>query len=199
MKKYFPYALGLIAALILSIGVGFYVVKLQTGDNYTEQTISESAENLPPPTDEMTSEKIFPVAKQSGKLNALDLSLDALTIGDSEDKVYKVLGQPNTTRQGNQGRIHLKYGNIEVVLYQRKISALVSQTPAVSTPRGIHEGSTAEDVFKEYGNDYELSNYENNNLYEYFVTSVDGVPCRLRFAVRNSDGKVDYISMRFDK
>ena len=128
-------------------------------------------------------------------LSASDLSMGALTIGDYEDKVYKILGQPNTIRQG-QGRIYLDYEDIEVILYQGKIFTMISQTPKFSTPRGIREGSTIEDVFREYGNDYKLSYYDNEKLYEYFIDSVDGTPCRLRFAVRNSDVKVYYISVR---
>ena len=153
MKKYLLYALGLIAALFLSIGTCF-------------------------------------------ALNASDLSMGGLTIGDSADKVYKVLGQPKTTRQGTQGRIHLDYEDIEVILYQGKIFTMISQTPEFSTPRGIREGSTLEDVFKKYGNDYKLSYYENDALYEYFINSVDGTPCLLRFAVHDSDVKVYYISIR---
>ena len=129
-------------------------------------------------------------------LNASDLSMGGLTIGDSENKVYKVLGQPKTTRQSTQGRVHLDYEDIEVILYQGKIFTMISQTPEFSTPRGIREGSTLEDVFKEYGNDYKLSYYENDALYEYFINSVDGTPCLLRFAVHDSDVKVYYISIR---
>ena len=129
-------------------------------------------------------------------LNALDLSMGALTIGDSADKVYKILGQPNITRQGTQGRTYLAYKDIEVILYQGKIFTMISQTPKFSTPRGIREGSTINDVFREYGNDYKLSHYDNEELYEYFINSVDGSPCWLRFAVLNSDVKVYYISIR---
>ena len=129
-------------------------------------------------------------------LNASDLSMGELTIGDSADKVYKVLGQPKTTRQGTQGRIHLDYEDIEVILYQGKIFTMISQTPKFSTPRGIREGSTLEDVFRKYGNDYKLSYYDNDALYEYFINSVDGTPCLLRFAVHDSDAKVYYISIR---
>ena len=199
MQKYLPYAAGLLAALLISICVGFFISN--QGDNYSEQVPVESAVEKPvgesPAQAENPAEKIVPVARQNGVLNGLDLSLDALTIGDSEDKVYKFLGQPSTTRQGNLGRTHLKYSNVEVVLYQGKISALVSQTAAYSTPRGIHEGTLADEIFREYGNNYNLSEYDNDTLYEYAINSVDGTPCLLRFAVRKSDGKVNYISMRF--
>ena len=193
MKKYLPYVAGLIAALIVAIGIG-YLVSNQ-GNEYSEPVKVQN--ETPAPKVEVPAEKISPVARQIGALNGLDLSLDALTIGDNEDKVYKFLGQPNTTRQGEKGRTHLKYSNVEVVLYQGKISALISQTSAYGTPRGIHEGSAVDDVFKEYGTNYRLSEYDNDRLYEYPINSLDGTPCLLRFAVRNFDDKVNYISMRF--
>lgn len=203
MKKYLPYVAGLLAALLISIGIGFFISNQD--DNYSEKIkvespVKNSAAELPAKVEsnvENPAEKIVPVARQLGELNGLDLSLDALTIGDSETKVYKFIGQPNKTRQGNLGRTHLTYSNIEVVLYQGKISALVSQTSTYSTPRGIHEGSSIDDVLKEYGTNYNLSEYDNDSLYEYTINSVDGTPCILRFAVRNSDKKVNYISMRF--
>ena len=197
MKKFLPYVAGLFVALIAAIGIGYFVSN--QGNQYSEPV--KVRDETPAPKVEVpaenSAEKILPVARQIGALNGLDLSLDALTIGDNEDKVYKFLGQPNTTRQGEKGRTHLKYANVTVVLYQGKISALVSQTAAYGTPRGIHEGSAVDDVFKEYGTNYNLSEYDNDSLYEYPINSVDGTPCLLRFAVRNSDGKVNYISMRF--
>ena len=131
------------------------------------------------------------------RLNALDLSLGVLTIGDPADKVRKALGEPNSTNAKDNGHTFCKYNSMEVVLYQDKVSALVSYSAEAETPRGIHNDSTAQDVFNAYGTDYIESTYEGLTLYEYKVTSQDGHPCYLRFAVRGSDQKVDYISARF--
>ena len=76
------------------------------------------------------------------------------------------------------------------------ISTLITESSAVSTSKGIHENSPIGDVFTKYGNNYRYEVYNNIQLYEYPITSKDGVPCLLRFAVKNGENKVYYISMR---
>ena len=67
----------------------------------------------------------------------------------------------------------------------------------MKTPRGIHSGSTAQEVFDTYGTNFVNQRYEDLILYEYKVFSREGNPCWLRCAVRQSDNIVDYISMRY--
>lgn len=130
-------------------------------------------------------------------LNAGDLSLGKLSIDDRAEKAQSLLGNPNSVSTDSDGGKRLKYQDMEVVLHGGKITALVSLTSKFSTPRGIRQGSTDQEVFKAYGIDYERTAYDNMTLYEYVINSYDGHPCYLRFAVRNSDGRVEYISERF--
>ena len=134
--------------------------------------------------------------KITGALNAKDLSLGTLTMGDRAEKVTQELGRPVSTTTDSDGGKRLKYNDAEVVVKNGKISALVSQSSAFATARGIHEGSTAQEVFDRYGTDYVKTSYDSQTLYEYSITSADGHPCWLRFAVNNSDGRVAYISER---
>lgn len=133
---------------------------------------------------------------QSGSLNAKDLSLGALTLGDRSEKVTEELGRPASTSTDSDGGKRMTFRDAEVVVKDGKISALVSQSSAFATARGIHEGSPAQEVFDRYGTDYVKTAYDSQTLYEYKITSADGRPCWLRFAVNNSDGKVGYISER---
>ena len=200
--------------MAISIGAGYFFVgqgedysavdsARRTPSQTTSATKTESTPAQPAQPAESTAQpaqpataQFSPPPKQSGALTALDLSLGVLTIDDPEEKVRQALGAPLSTKaDGDLTR--LKYDTLEVVLRNGKVSALVSQTSAVSTPRGIHDGSPAQKVFDEYGNDYESSSFENTTLYEYNATSKDGTPCWLRFAVRNEDSRVDYISVRF--
>lgn len=196
--------------LIISVGAGYFFVG--QGENYepvntarteSSQNVTASpAEPSTKPAAESSTvsagepEKISPPPKQTGQLNALDLSLGVLTIDDPEEKVRQALGEPLDKKVEDSGT-RLKFDTLEVVLRNGKVSALVSQTSAVSTPRGIHDGSPAQKVFDEYGTDYEKSSYENTTLYEYTITSKNGTPCWLRFAVRDEENRVDYISIRF--
>ena len=133
---------------------------------------------------------------QTGALNAKDLSLGTLTMDDRAEKVKEELGNPASVTTDSDGGKRLKYDDAEVVVFNGKISALVSASPALYTARGIHEGSSVQEVFDRYGTDYQKSSYDKQTLYEYSITSADGHPSLLRFAVNNSDGKVAYISER---
>lgn len=195
------YVLGIVIAFAVSVGIGAFIVSQQDdGKEYSfassvdrkKATAPQTSEGNQPPNEEIPA-----IPKQSGQLNALDLSLGVLTIGDPADKVRKALGEPNSTNAKDNGHTFCKYNSMEVVLYQDKVSALVSYSAEAETPRGIHNDSTAQEVFNAYGTDYIESTYEGLILYEYKVTSQDGHPCYLRFAVRGSDQKVDYISARF--
>lgn len=195
------YALGIVIAFAVSIGIGAFIVSQQdAGKEYSFASTVDRKKAATPQAAESsqpTTEEIPAIPRQSGQLNALDLSLGVLTIGDPADKVRKALGEPNSTNTKDNGDTFCKYNPMEVVLYQDKISALVSYSAEAETPRGIHNDSTAQEVFNAYGTDYIESTYEGLTLYEYKVTSQDGHPCYLRFAVRGTDQKVDYISARF--
>lgn len=221
-KSKLPYVAGLIVALIISVGAGYFISG--QGDDYSavnvqpapkietpspttpvnensqpspSQPVNEKPQPSQPAQNSTTPDAVQPIPQQTGALNALDLSLGNFSIDDPESKVRQALGTPIKTSTESDGLTRLTYDAIEVVLRNGKICALVSQTSAVSTPRGIHDGSPAQEVFDLYGNDYRSEPFEGDTLYEYTITSRDGTPCWLRFAVRNADRRVDYISIRF--
>ena len=133
----------------------------------------------------------------SSILNAQDLSLGNIKIHDSEDKVQSMLGNPVSSSNDNDSkRLRLKFKDMEVVLREGQVTALVSLSSAVTTPRGIHEGSSAQEVFDKYGTNFEKSSYGDETLYEYPIDSSEGKPCYLRFAVKNSNNEIAYISIR---
>lgn len=218
MKTKLPYVAGLIVALIVSVVAGYFVSG--QGDDYSAvqqrppvnetkpkpstatQTVTETpSQPTSTPVNENSTPSnnaaVSPIPQQTGALNALDLSLGNFSIDDPESKVRQALGTPLKNSIDSDGTTRLTYDAIEVVLRNGKISALVSQTSAVSTPRGIHDGSPAQEVFDLYGTNYRSEPFEGNTLYEYTITSRDGTPCWLRFAVRDADRRVEYISIRY--
>ena len=206
MNSKLPYVAGIVLALIVSAGAGYFFSA--QGDDYSaaETQRPPKVETSTPPPNVTTTQaetqsppqtEVAPIPRQTGALNALDLSLGNFSIDDPESKVRQALGTPLKTSTDDNGSPRLTYDAIEVVLRNGKISALISQTSAVSTPRGIHDGSPAQEVFDAYGTDYHSEPFEGTTLYEYTITSKSGTPCWLRFAVRDSDNRVDYISIRF--
>lgn len=130
------------------------------------------------------------------KLNANDLSLGGLSIDDRAGKIQSVLGDPKKITTDSDGARRLHFNDMEVVVRNGKISALVSLSSTFSTPRGIHEGSSLDEVLAQYGDYHQKISYDGMMLYEYLITSFDGTPCYLRFAI-NESGRVTYISERF--
>ncbi|MFV0635576.1 hypothetical protein [Mitsuokella sp. WILCCON 0060] len=145
-----------------------------------------------------------PVAKQSAaKEDAparemkTDLSLGGLDLGDDTSaisEVEKSAEKKDPHQEGSMLRHY--YDNMEIVEENGKITALVSQDDSVSTKRGLHQGSTLDEVQKAYGTDTfsKSDDGEGRTLYEYKFTGLDGRIGLLRFAVK--DNKVDYISVR---
>ncbi len=133
----------------------------------------------------------------TGALDSRDLSLGEFAIDDREEKVTAKLGRPSSVSTDSDGGRRLTFKDIEIVVRQGKISALVSMSSAYATARGIHEGSPAQEIFDKYGTDCEKTVYDNQTLYEYQIKSADGHPCWLRFAINSSTNKVEYISVRF--
>ena len=103
---------------------------------------------------------------------------------------------------------NVKFPSIEITVKNSSADMIVSIVPGVHTPRGITSSgkltggiidvraSTLSNVIDAYGSEYKKSQYEDLDLYEYTITSRQGQPCILRFAVGQDDKKVHYISIR---
>ena len=124
MKKIFS-VISVMAILIVFVDG---VVTLSKNSNSTsEKPIEKNSESAPIKNETVT--KIPDVTRQFGELNALDLSLGALTIEDDEEKVFKVLGQPHEKKYEDYGIRRLKYDLLDVVIQNGKISAFVCRLP----------------------------------------------------------------------
>ena len=126
-----------------------------------------------------------------------DLSLGGLDLGDPAGDIAEVETDAEKKAPKQEGSmLRHYYADMQIVEENGKITALVSETDKVSTKRGIHQGSTLDEVQKAYGTDTfsQSDDGDGRTLYEYKFTGQDDRVGLLRFAVK--DGKVDYISVR---
>ena len=135
------------------------------------------------------------VAAVSSVLPDTDLALGDICIGLNKNDVYERMGRENSvTNQNDSGHLRYQYRDMEVVITNGTVTAFVSNTQSVSTPRGVSQGDSVDKVTLLYGSPDLKSNYDGATLYEYKRRSIDGKNCLLRFSIKN--GVVDYISAR---
>jgi|GEM_PF-6950909 len=127
--------------------------------------------------------------------NESELSLGGIAIDMSKDEVYHLLGkETEITNPDKNQHYHYQYKDMEVVITNGVVTGFVSKTDNGVTKRGIHQGSSLQDVLNAYGDSSMKFQYDRWMLYEYKFTSSKGKECLLRFAIAGN--KVDYISAR---
>ena len=127
-----------------------------------------------------------------------ELSLGGLIIGDTEDKMRSVKGKPTKSKLDGS-MIRYYYPDMEVVIENRVVTALVSNGPDLKTKRGFHEGSTLDEIVKSYGDSSMKFEADGLVMYEYtFQTDILGEGI-LRYAISKSDNRVNYISVRLNR
>ena len=136
-----------------------------------------------------------PVAKQETAADSkpvremkTDLSLGGLDLGDPAGDIAEVetdAEKKDPKQEGSMLRHY--YADMQIVEENGKITALVSETDKVSTKRGIHQGSTLDEVQKAYGTDTfsQSDDGDGRTLYEYKFTGQDDRVGLLRFAVKD--------------
>ena len=124
--------------------------------------------------------------------NSSTLSLGGITLGDSIERVHNILGREDRI-SGEPTHSHHEYRDVVITYNGRRILSIVSYSPAVKTERGLHEGSTLNEVIAAYGRRCSVQNFDGSTLYEYPYDTPQGFIV-MRFAIKN--GVVDYISLR---
>ena len=196
--------LGLISAYLLLAPVKFTDGDIISGTWQSEETPkrtqspSQSEVLVPKPSAQQgrqNAQNPAPPPQQPKRNPSSDLALANVEIGDSFGTVQQVLGTPYKEETKSDGKKYYFYPSVEVHCQNGTVITLVSNSGAASTPRGVHEGSSLQEVLSAYGNDYMKSRYENLDLYEYNYIAPNGLSKILRFAI-NPSGRVDYISIR---
>jgi len=176
-KRYL--AIGAVA-LVLIGATGFFVGKQFTAKDNPAPAVEQAADT--------TTEKKQPEMSS-------ELSLGGLDLGITLDEMHNRLGQEDSSKQeGNY--MYYFYDGLKVGSVDNKLTSLVSDNDKVETKRGIHQGSTFDEVVNAYGDSYNKMAYDGKQLYEYTFDSIDGKTGILRFAISPDTNRVAYISVR---
>ena len=124
-----------------------------------------------------------------------DLSLGGMDLDETMQDMYDKLGKESYTKSDDGKTYYYYKDSVRVGFTDGKVTSLVSDGTNSTTKRGIHEGSTLQEVLNAYGDSATKFNYDNLELYEYSARSLAGRDGILRFAI-NAQGKVEYISVR---
>lgn len=136
------------------------------------------------------------VSSQPVKTADSELSLNGVYLGQSWDDAKDGLGRELSTSDSKDGAVHHKFTDMDVVVKDDKVIMLTSSSPAAQSKRGIHQGSSWDDVVNAYGDEYQSSEYGAQIHYEYAFKTEEGQPGILRFAVSKNSQTVEYISVR---
>lgn len=124
-------------------------------------------------------------------------TLGNVKLGYSLAEAESSLGSPSKKTVKEEGKLRYEYPLMDVAYDYGAVVGMAADDASVTTPKGIHAGSPLQEVLNKYGSDYMLSTYDNLDLYEYKYTDDNQRPYLLRFAVRQGDGNVKYISIRY--
>lgn len=136
------------------------------------------------------------VSSEPAKTADSELSLNGVYLGQSWEDAKEGLGRELSTSDSKDGAVHHKFTDMDVVVKDDKVIMLTSASAAAQSKRGIHQGSSFDDVVNAYGDDYQASEYGAQIHYEYTFKTDDGKPGILRFAVSKNSQTVEYISVR---
>ena len=97
-----------------------------------------------------------------------NLSLGELKLGDSVETMREIFGREDrVTPSKTPTHRHCEYKNIVVTFEGDSIAALVSYSAEIETERGLHEGSTLDEVIAAYGRRAAVYQFDELTLYEY--------------------------------
>ena len=150
-----------------------------------------------------TPKKENSINQESRRKESLDMSplgnssLGSVTLGDSIEATNSKLGEATKKTVKEANKLRYEYPTMDVAYDYGRVVGIAADDKNIKTSKGIHAGSSLQDVFNNYGKNYILSNYENLELYEYTYKDDTNRDYILRFAVKQGSGVVKYISIRY--
>lgn len=145
-----------------------------------------SSDSSKPPSSSITNTKALtttssPTTKESTR-EASETSLAGIEIGMTVKEMISANGSAKSYGEfGFPGYTEYDYGNVFAVVKGERVCAIYSNEPTAGTKRGVHAGTSEQELKKFYGDTSII--YLNQRLYEF--TSKDKQKCYVGFAVDN--------------
>jgi uncharacterized membrane protein YhaH (DUF805 family) len=120
-----------------------------------------------------------------------ELSLGNISIGDDLVTIHQLIGKEKAMKEQGNGVKIFEYDSIRIWLENGVVTDVGSYNANAKTIRGIHIGSTLQDVLSAYGDKYSKSENDNLIIYDYYMVS-ENHNGYIRFII-NQDNKVELI------
>lgn len=147
---------------------------------------------------QITPEKENSINQTSNRNENMDFSsLGNVKLGDSLEVTNSKLGEATKKTVKEANKLRYEYPTMDVAYDYGRVVGIAADDKNIKTSKGIHAGSSLQDVFNNYGKNYILSTYENLELYEYTYKDDTNRDYILRFAAKQGSGVVKYISIRY--
>ncbi len=116
-----------------------------------------------------------------------EVSLGVVRIGQTLEQIQDLLGDDaKISDPYHDDNLRYLYDDMEIIIRDDVVTGFISKNEKLKTARGIHQGSSEQDVREAYGPSSMISESDGMKLYEYPFDDMDGRPCLLRFSIRNN-------------
>ncbi|MCI6100835.1 MAG: hypothetical protein MR698_09395 [Selenomonas sp.] len=197
-KNKAPWIVAGVLLLALAAGGGTYYFMQETSDpaaqTETKAPASQTSSSSSSTEKEAPSESKKEEPQVAKTPSMTELSLAGVNVDDTLEQVHQVLGKESSTQKKDSGLTVYKFLDADVYISNGKVHTIVSNSNQAKTKRGIHQGSSLQDVMNQYGDSYTKQKYNDLMLYEYSLKTDGGTSCILRFAMKGN--QVNYISIR---
>lgn len=114
-----------------------------------------------------------------------EVSLNGVDVGIDVDDLQEKLGQPKSRENMGNYEIY-SYDNLKVEVRDKKVHALMTGSPGITTVRGIQVGSSLDELVSRHGSDYK-DHFDKLMIYEYSKPALDNQKGVLIFSLDSQD------------
>lgn len=186
-------------AIFFAIWVGAYYYdenqatsKAKIAAQVNKNGVSNAAKQAIPTA---TQQEKAPTTSGTSGMNDHEFGIGGVQLGSNINDINNI-GRA-ISKEKTQDGILYKFASMEITTDERgMVLNITTDNVQVPTLRGIHKGSTLNDVVKVYGANFRKTSYGNLDLYEYDQTTSNATKKILRLAVDQKTNLVSYVGSR---